>query len=570
MSADGSATPPSADRPLRVAVVGAGPAGIYAADALTRQDDVPVAVDLIDRLPTPFGLVRHGIAPDHPKMRAIRDTLHRTPRPPAGPLRRQRRDRRGHLAGGAAPARRRRHLHLRRRRSTATSASRARTCPAASPPPTWSPGTPGTPTPTAPGSRRRWPASGRSSSSASATSRWTSPGCWPAPPAELEPTDMPQHVLDALAATPVEEVTVLGRRGPAQATFTTQELRELGELERRDRAGRRRRPRARPGQPRSAPPPTGNVARNLAVLRGWADHVRRARPHPAAAALLRAGPVRLLGEDRVTGVEVERTAVDADGRAVGTGELDVLPADLVVRSVGYFGHAAARAAGRRARRARCRTTAGRVLRDGTPVARRVRGRLDQARARAASSAPTSTTPGRPSPRCWPTPPTACSPPRGPVGDLVEELVARGAEPVLLDDWRAIDAAEVALGATPRPGPDDAARARGAAGRRPGRRGAAGRLRCGAGPSSWRSATRGACWHGSSGSCRRPDSPSGVLPGSRSRAAGRCGRGCCRTGAAPGWAATGRPGPAGPAAGSRSRRPGARGSRGGPAAPARRG
>src|SRR6476660_3811944 len=78
VSADGSAAPPSADRPLRVAVVGAGPAGIYAADALTRQDDVPVAVDLIDRLPTPFGLVRHGIAPDHPKLRAIRDTLHRT------------------------------------------------------------------------------------------------------------------------------------------------------------------------------------------------------------------------------------------------------------------------------------------------------------------------------------------------------------------------------------------------------------------------------------------------------------------------------------------------------------
>src|SRR5687768_17698830 len=64
-------------RPLRVAVIGAGPAGIYTADALTRQSDVPVTVDLIDRLPTPFGLVRHGIAPDHPKMRAIRDTLHR-------------------------------------------------------------------------------------------------------------------------------------------------------------------------------------------------------------------------------------------------------------------------------------------------------------------------------------------------------------------------------------------------------------------------------------------------------------------------------------------------------------
>src|SRR6476620_9959461 len=75
---DGTTPSPSTLRPLRVAVVGAGPAGIYASEALTRQSDVPVAVDLIDRLPTPFGLVRHGIAPDHPKMRAIRDTLHRT------------------------------------------------------------------------------------------------------------------------------------------------------------------------------------------------------------------------------------------------------------------------------------------------------------------------------------------------------------------------------------------------------------------------------------------------------------------------------------------------------------
>src|SRR3954467_3242047 len=76
-SDDGAPPPPSAEHPLRVAVVGAGPAGIYAADALTRQDAVPVAVDLIDRLPTPFGLVRHGIAPAPPKMRAIRETLHR-------------------------------------------------------------------------------------------------------------------------------------------------------------------------------------------------------------------------------------------------------------------------------------------------------------------------------------------------------------------------------------------------------------------------------------------------------------------------------------------------------------
>src|SRR4051794_19841461 len=75
---DDSSASPSAQRPLRVAVVGAGPAGIYAADALARQSDVAVAVDLLDRLPAPFGLVRYGIAPDHPKMRGLRDTLSRT------------------------------------------------------------------------------------------------------------------------------------------------------------------------------------------------------------------------------------------------------------------------------------------------------------------------------------------------------------------------------------------------------------------------------------------------------------------------------------------------------------
>ena len=65
--------------PLRVAVIGSGPAGIYAADALTRQQRVPVAVDVLDRLPTPYGLVRYGVAPDHTKIkgvaRALREVL---------------------------------------------------------------------------------------------------------------------------------------------------------------------------------------------------------------------------------------------------------------------------------------------------------------------------------------------------------------------------------------------------------------------------------------------------------------------------------------------------------------
>ncbi len=65
-------------RSLRIAVIGSGPSGIYAADALVSQQDVPAEVDIIDRLPVPFGLVRYGVAPDHLSIRSVRDTLDKT------------------------------------------------------------------------------------------------------------------------------------------------------------------------------------------------------------------------------------------------------------------------------------------------------------------------------------------------------------------------------------------------------------------------------------------------------------------------------------------------------------
>ena len=151
-----------------------------------------------------------------------------------------------------------------------------------------------------------------------------------------------------------------------------------------------------------------------------------------------ARPVRLLGTGRVTGVEVERTTVDADGRAVGTGELDVVPADLVVRSVGYRGHPLP---GLPLEGGTVPHEAGRVLRAGVPsrgeyvagwIKRGPTGVVGtnkhDARETVASLLSDAAS-GR-------------LVPGGGDGDWTARVPHR----VLLADWRAIDAAEIALGA----------------------------------------------------------------------------------------------------------------------------
>jgi NADPH-dependent glutamate synthase beta subunit-like oxidoreductase len=442
VSDNGASSPAPAGHPLRIAVIGAGPAGIYAAEALTRQDDVPVAVDLIDRLPTPFGLVRHGIAPDHPKMRAIRDTLNHTLDHPlirfVGNV---------DVGGGIGLEELRRHVDAviytygaALDRHLGIEGEQLPGSLAATDLVAWYTGHPDA-------DRPRVEAALEGARSvlvvgvgnvaldvARVLARTAD---------ELEPTDMPQHVLDVLAAAPVERVTVLGRRGPAQASFTTQELKELGELagatvlvDPADLA-------LDPGSEERAAGDR-NVTRNLAVLRGWSDHSAEDGRIPLTLRFF-TRPVRMLGEDRVTAVEVERTAVDAEGRAMGTGETELLPADLVVRSVGYRG-CALPGLPVDEKSGTVPNEGGRVLRDGrhSPgeyvagwIKRGPTGVVGTNKHDARETVAallTDATEGR-------------LQPQGPVGDLVDALVAHGAEPVLLDDWRAIDAAEVALGAT---------------------------------------------------------------------------------------------------------------------------
>ncbi|MDX6222503.1 MAG: ferredoxin/flavodoxin---NADP+ reductase [Frankiales bacterium] len=434
-----SSVSPATSRPLRVAVVGAGPAGIYAAEALSRQDAVPVSVDLLDRLPTPFGLVRHGIAPDHEKMRALRTTLHHALDHPQVRFV-------GNIDIGVdlSLAELRRHVDAVVYTYGASGDRRMGL---------EGEGLPGSLAATHlvswycghPDADRAFVEEAVAHASSVVVVGVGNVALDVArvlarTPAELEDTDMPQHVLDALAAAPVRAVTVVGRRGPAQATFTTQELRELNTLGGAtvlvDPADMTHDAAEEHGD--------RTVARNLAELRGWIGHEPRPGTIPLRLQFHRR-PVRLLGDDRVVGIALERTVVDDAGVASGTGEISVLPADLVVRSVGYRGHPLP-GLPVDARTGTVEHVGGRVLRDGQPSpGEYVAGWIKRG--------PTGVV-GTNKHDAHETVASLMADVEGglldaggPVDDLVETLVARGLEPVLLDNWRAIDAAETALGAS---------------------------------------------------------------------------------------------------------------------------
>ncbi|HEX3824789.1 MAG TPA: FAD-dependent oxidoreductase, partial [Mycobacteriales bacterium] len=157
-------------------------------------------------------------------------------------------------------------------------------------------------------------------------------------PEDLRETDVSQPVLEALMSSKVREVHMIGRRGPAQAKFTTKELRELGELDGVDVV-------VGDGEADlDAFDPSGESARlattdrhvrgNYAVINDWA-----ARPRSGGGRRLTLRfwlrPVEILGTDRISGLVLERTRLDENGRLIGTGETETLETQLVLRSVGY-------------------------------------------------------------------------------------------------------------------------------------------------------------------------------------------------------------------------------------------
>jgi ferredoxin--NADP+ reductase len=154
--------------------------------------------------------------------------------------------------------------------------------------------------------------------------------------AELRQSDIAAHALAVLDRSAVKDVWVLGRRGAAQAKFTTKELREFGELTDAD-------PVVKPAEVEvdaatEAAITDSTVKKNLEVLRDFAGRTPQGKARRVHLRFL-VSPVEILddGHGHVGGLRIERNALDKDGNAVGTGEFEVLPVQLVLRSVGYRG-----------------------------------------------------------------------------------------------------------------------------------------------------------------------------------------------------------------------------------------
>ncbi|HVW90134.1 MAG TPA: NADP oxidoreductase, partial [Gaiellaceae bacterium] len=156
---------------------------------------------------------------------------------------------------------------------------------------------------------------------------------------ELAPTDTVDAAADAIVASPVREIVMLGRRGPVQAAFTPPELKELGELAGAEPVVDAADLALDPASERELEADRERARRNYDLLQEYAARELDGRPRRIVLRFL-SSPVAILGEERVEGVEVVRNElVEEGGRLVArpTGEIEVIPCGLVLRSVGYKG-----------------------------------------------------------------------------------------------------------------------------------------------------------------------------------------------------------------------------------------
>jgi ferredoxin--NADP+ reductase len=330
-------SPGSPENPLRVAVVGSGPSGFYAAGHLLAKKEVSVSVDMFDKLPTPFGLVRAGVAPDHPKIKSVTRVYEKTAAKPEFRFF-------GNVEVGSHVS----HAELKERYHAVIYAVGAQT--------DRSMGIEGEELPGSwaatefvawynahPDFRdlefdlscRRAVVIGNGNVAMDVARMLVLPR------EELEATDTADHAIEAMASSAIEEVVIVGRRGPAQAAFTNPELLELGELTDADVVVDPAEVELDSHSARSIEGEGDITARrNVEILTDYSQRTPAGKPKRVVLRFLRS-PVAIRGEGRVEAVELVRNELEhgSDGRlrAQATGDHETLEAGIVFRSIGYRG-----------------------------------------------------------------------------------------------------------------------------------------------------------------------------------------------------------------------------------------
>ena len=314
---------------INVAVIGAGPAGVYASDILSKST-LDVSIDLFERLPAPYGLVRYGVAPDHPRIKAIIDALYNTLK--RGDIRFF-----GNVNIGT-------DITLDELReyydaviiATGADADADLDIPGVDLPESygaadfvsWYDGHPDYP--------RTWPLEAKEVAVLGVGNVALDVARVLAKHVEdMMVTDIPENVAHGLASNPITDVHVFGRRGPAQVKFTPMELRELGHVPDvdiivypddfdYDDASQ---------EAIEASKMTKQVVDQLTdwVFQEEEDLTASRRIHIH----MLQQPVEILGTDHVEGIRMERTALQGDGSVKGTGEYIDYPVQAVYRAIGY-------------------------------------------------------------------------------------------------------------------------------------------------------------------------------------------------------------------------------------------
>ena len=311
------------------AIVGSGPAGFYTAEALAKAYGDDARIDIIDKLPVPFGLIRFGVAPDHQSIKKVAGRYEKVADTETVRFV-------GNVAvGDAVEVDELRELYDAVVMATGAPHDRQLGVPGEELEGVmgsaafvgWYNGHPEFADLDPPLDTKHAVVIGAGNVALDVARILSKTE------GEFEGSDIVGHALEQLLASKIETITILARRGPHQIAMTPKELGELGHLEAAapvvDPAD------FPPGEEDAALTDRG-LAKSVGLLRGYAAELREDKPKQIIFDFY-ARPVRLrgLGEGHVQAVSVEETQIDADGRARGTGRVEDIPAGLVVSCIGY-------------------------------------------------------------------------------------------------------------------------------------------------------------------------------------------------------------------------------------------